>query len=140
MTTRRYDDGRLILPAMTTTNPPAAHVHSEIGRSARPECGARECSCTPPLTIPVPVPIGEAITGASITANNIFVSTLKAPEPQLTVKQAAKAYRKAVRAHEAAVQAHRDADRAATEARNAKGRAAAAVEAARVALEKAAAR
>jgi hypothetical protein len=125
---------------MTTTNPIAAPVHSELGRAARPACGSDGCPTCPQINVPIPVPIGEAVTAGSIFATNIFTGTIKAPEPELTVKQAAKAYRKAEQARVAAVEAHKAAEQAERDTRAAMQRASRDSEAAREALEKAATR
>jgi len=125
---------------MTTTNPTPVPVHSELGRAARIPCGSDGCAICPQVHVPIPAPIGEAITSGSIFATNIFTTTIKAPEPELTVKQAAKAYRKAVRAHDKAVEEHKAAEQAERDTRAAKTRAGAAVETARAELEKAASR
>jgi hypothetical protein len=127
---------------MTTQNPTSAPVHSELGRAARPICGGPHCtSCPPTVVHPIPVKIDASmLTNGSLFVTSIKPGVIKAPEPELTVKQAAKAYKKAVRAYDAAVQAQKDADDAAVLAARARNEAAEARNVAHAALEKAAKR
>lgn len=147
---------------MNAQNPTSAPVHSELGRASRPACGSEDCMTCPQVpayVISGGVSVAEALAnaGASITSGQISIGGLTAktvidgncikagtitadklaPAP-LTVKQAAKAYRKAVRA---AKQADVDAEtaRAASKAAyDARDKAYDAVRVAREALEKAA--
>ena len=111
MTTRRNVVEGPILRRMTAENPTSA-LASGLCCTL---CDEKE---------PAPAPLGLAINGNSLTATNIaansittgMFTTLKAPEPQLTVKQAAKAFKKAVAARTAARDAEREARMAATRA------------------------
>jgi len=132
---------------MTTPRliPVSVPTHSELGRAARPICGGDHCTSCPKESPAGNAPTARTIDASMLTAGSIFVTSInpgivKAPEPELTVKQAAKAYRKAVRAYDDAVQAHKDAEAAEAAARRARTEAMGAAGRAQEALEKAAKR
>lgn len=98
---------------MTDQNPTSAPVHSELGRASRPICGGEHCTSCPKVTVPSQQPLnGNSLSVGTIDAGILFGIRTPAPAPELTVKQAAKAYRKAAAAAKAADERVRHARRA----------------------------
>lgn len=132
---------------MNSQNPASpVPAHSAIADTGRPLCGSDICTACPKSTVDgdrvtVNIDSSKILTG-SLTAATILPGILRVtpPEPELTVKQAAKAYRKANRAYEAAREAHKAAEQAERDARRALGAASVAASEARDALQKAASR